>query len=111
MSIARARRCAASARHCNRASPANSNARRPEREVGRAPGAPLSPLHPVGIGLLGCGTVGGGVVKLLRRNGSMLEQKLGAPLKIVGIADRSLKPDPDLGISAALITRDSAALV
>jgi homoserine dehydrogenase len=63
------------------------------------------------VALLGCGTVGEGVVRMLRQNASMLEAKLGAPMIIAGIADRSLKPIPDLGIDRALITRDSAELV
>jgi len=46
--------------------------------------------HPVRIALLGCGTVGTGVVKLLHRNAADLERRLGAPLELVGIADRSL---------------------
>jgi homoserine dehydrogenase len=68
-------------------------------------------LEPVRIALLGCGTVGSGVVKLLRRNHQLLRDKLGAPLELAGIADRSLKPDRELGITARLITRDAAALV
>ena len=68
-------------------------------------------MKAVRIGLLGCGTVGGGVVKLLRRNAEMLAARLGAPLELAGIADRSLKPDPSIGIGAELITRDSEALV
>lgn len=63
------------------------------------------------IALLGCGTVGTGVVRLLRKNGAMLERKLGVPLELVGIADRSLQPDRTLGLTASLITRDSAGLV
>jgi len=65
----------------------------------------------VRIALLGCGTVGGGVVKLLRRNREGLAAKLGAPLEIAAIADRSLRPDRAMGIGAKLITRDAAALV
>jgi homoserine dehydrogenase len=65
----------------------------------------------VRVGLLGCGTVGGGVVKLLRRNAAMLAAKLGARLELAGVADRSLKPDPALGLTAELITRDAHALV
>jgi homoserine dehydrogenase len=61
--------------------------------------------------LLGCGTVGEGVVRLLRRNAAMFEQKLGASLVLAGVADRSLKPDPALGLDSQLITRDSEALV
>ena len=63
------------------------------------------------IALLGCGTVGGGVVKLLRRNAAEYSHKLGRPLELAAIADRSLKPDRSLGITEKLITRDSAALV
>jgi homoserine dehydrogenase len=66
---------------------------------------------PVRIALLGCGTVGEGVVRLIRRNAAMFERKLGAPLVLVGVADRSLKPDPSLGLDAKLITRDPEALV
>jgi homoserine dehydrogenase len=68
-------------------------------------------LKPVRIALLGCGTVGGGVVKLLRRNAGVYARKLGRPLELAAIADRSLQPDRALGITSNLITRDSAALV
>jgi len=65
----------------------------------------------VRIALLGCGTVGEGVVRLLRRNAPILESRLGAPLVLAGIADRSLKPNPAIGIPRSLITRNAAALV
>src|SRR5579872_3231549 len=68
-------------------------------------------MKTVRIGLLGCGTVGGGVVKLMRRNAAMLTARLGARMELAGIADRSLAPDPSLGVSADLITRDSERLV
>lgn len=63
------------------------------------------------VALLGCGTVGEGVVKLMRRNAALIERKLGAPLELAGVADRSLKPTPSLGLAEKLITRDAAALV
>ena len=68
-------------------------------------------LKPVRIALLGCGTVGEGVVRLLRRNAPILESRLGTPLVLAGIADRSLKPNPAIGVPRSLITRDAAALV
>jgi len=43
------------------------------------------------VGLLGCGTVGGGVIQLLRANASYLEARVGAPLDVV----RVLVRDPD----------------
>jgi len=65
----------------------------------------------VRLGLLGCGTVGEGVVRLLRRHAAMFRRKLGTSLVLAGVADRSLQPNPSLGLSLELITRDSAALV
>jgi len=65
----------------------------------------------VRLALLGCGTVGEGVVRLLRRNAEMFERKLGAGLELAGVADRSLSPDPSLGLDSQLITRDPASLV
>ena len=68
-------------------------------------------MKPVRLALLGCGTVGEGVVRLLRANAAMFERRLGAPLVLGGVADRSLKPDVALGLGAEMITRDSEALV
>jgi len=51
------------------------------------------------------------LVRLMRRNAALHERKLGAPLELAGVADRSLKPAPALGLTAKLITRDAAALV
>jgi homoserine dehydrogenase len=71
----------------------------------------VAEVRPVRIALLGCGTVGSGVVKLLHQNAAMLERRLGAPLELAGVANRSLKPDASLGLTASLITNDAAALV
>jgi len=68
-------------------------------------------VKPIRIGLLGCGTVGGGVVKLLRRNAAMLAARLGTRVELAGVADRSLEPDASQGLTADLITRDSEGLV
>jgi len=68
-------------------------------------------LKPVRIGLLGCGTVGTGVVKLLRANASALARRLGAPLELAAIADRRHGLDVALGLDPNLFTKDGAALV
>jgi homoserine dehydrogenase len=72
---------------------------------------PAAESRPLRIALLGCGTVGEGVVRLLRRNAPILANRLGAPLVLAGVADRSLKPNPTLGLPRSLITRDAAELV
>ncbi len=40
------------------------------------------------VGLLGCGTVGGGVVQLLRAKATYLEARLGAPIEIASVLVR-----------------------
>ncbi|HEX3409653.1 MAG TPA: homoserine dehydrogenase, partial [Candidatus Binataceae bacterium] len=68
-------------------------------------------MNPVRLALLGCGTVGEGVVRLIRQNAAMFQHKIGVPLELAGVADRSLKPIPALGLDSRIITRDAAALV
>jgi len=48
---------------------------------------------PIGISLLGCGTVGGGVIRLLASNGARLAQRVGAPLVIRKVLVRDLVKD------------------
>ena len=55
--------------------------------------------------------MGTGVVKMLRHNAAIYERKLGAPLELAVVADRSLQPDPSLGLTAKLISRDNEATV
>ena len=45
----------------------------------------------VNIGLIGAGTVGGGVLKALRRNGALMASRLGARLRVGRVAVRNLK--------------------
>jgi len=47
---------------------------------------------PVRVGLIGLGTVGSGVVKMLQQNHSLIEAKVGAPLLVSMICDRSATP-------------------
>lgn len=47
-------------------------------------------VRPIGIGLLGCGTVGGGVLRLLDGHARRLEGRVGAPLLVKKILVRDL---------------------
>jgi homoserine dehydrogenase len=48
---------------------------------------------PIGISLLGCGTVGGGVIRLLTSNATRLAARVGAPLVIRKVLVRDLVKD------------------
>jgi homoserine dehydrogenase len=58
-------------------------------------------MNPIRLGLLGCGTVGGGVVHLLRANAEYLAQSVGAPLQVVKVlvrdVDKERVPELDRG--------------
>ena len=63
------------------------------------------------VALLGCGTVGSEVVRLLNSSASDLTARIGAPLELVGIAVRRLGKRRDLEVDEGLFTTDAAALV
>ncbi len=52
------------------------------------------------VGLCGLGTVGQGVVSLLQKNTNLISERCGCDIRIVRIANRSEKPDLDLGGAA-----------
>ncbi|MET0594198.1 MAG: homoserine dehydrogenase, partial [Polyangiaceae bacterium] len=52
-----------------------------------------SSKKPIGISLLGCGTVGGGVIRLLTSNAARLETRVGAPIVIRKVLVRDLVKD------------------
>jgi len=72
--------------------------------------APAVPA-PLRVALLGCGTVGAEVVRLLHSSADDLAARIGAPLEIAGIAVRRLGRVRDLPVSPDLFTTDAAGLV
>jgi homoserine dehydrogenase len=68
--------------------------------------------QPVRVALLGCGTVGAEVVRLMREQETDLTARIGAPLSIVGIAVRRPQRDRgNLGVDQSLFTGDALGLV
>ena len=66
--------------------------------------------RPLRVALLGGGTVGAEVARLLLDQADDLEARVGAPLELIGVAVRdAAKPRP--GIPSELITDDAAGLV
>ncbi|MDT7570970.1 MAG: homoserine dehydrogenase [Actinomycetota bacterium] len=67
--------------------------------------------EPLKVALLGCGTVGAEVVRLLHSSADDLTARVGAPLELAGIAVRRLQKQRDLPVDDDLFTTDAAALV
>ena len=64
---------------------------------------------PLRVALLGCGTVGSEVVRLLRPRADDLASRIGRRLEIAGIAVRRPQRRRDLAVDPALLTSDAAA--
>ncbi|MFD0784299.1 homoserine dehydrogenase, partial [Micromonospora azadirachtae] len=64
------------------------------------------------LALLGCGTVGGEVVRLLHEQSADLAARIGAPLELAGIAVRRLNRDRgELPVDPSLLTTDALGLI
>ncbi|WP_432835754.1 homoserine dehydrogenase [Dactylosporangium sp. CA-092794] len=63
------------------------------------------------VALLGCGTVGSEVVRLLHEQEHDLTARIGAPLELVGVAVRRAGKARNLPVDPALFTTDALSLV
>ena len=69
-------------------------------------------VNDVRIGLLGLGTVGAGVVKILQTRREMLQERAGASLTLAAIADTDLtRPREGLDIRALPMVGDAARVL
>jgi homoserine dehydrogenase len=60
------------------------------------------------VALLGCGTVGGAVLRLIGEQAGDLAARIGRPVEVVGVAVR--RPDHHPDVPAQLLTTDAEAL-
>ncbi|MCU0558928.1 MAG: homoserine dehydrogenase [Desulfobacterales bacterium] len=68
-------------------------------------------MRQINIGLLGCGTVGTGVARMLTENRDLIAARLGAVLNLTRVAD--LEPDRDRGVAlpAGVMVADAHRVV
>jgi homoserine dehydrogenase len=67
--------------------------------------------RPVRIGLLGCGTVGGGVVQLLHANAEYLAARVGAPLEIARVLVRDTEKERVPELDKSRVTTDAETVL
>jgi homoserine dehydrogenase len=63
------------------------------------------------VGLLGCGTVGGGVVRLLSQNAEQLAARIGAPVEVKRVLVRRLDQQRPLECPREWLTTDPEAVL
>ncbi|MHB8834928.1 MAG: homoserine dehydrogenase [Candidatus Methylomirabilia bacterium] len=68
-------------------------------------------MDSVKVGLIGFGTVGTGVVRVLQQNTDIIRERLGFPLALARIADQDTTSERGVSVDPALLTTDARALV
>jgi homoserine dehydrogenase len=65
----------------------------------------------VGVGLVGFGTVGTGVARILLDNAALIKRRLGIPIHLVRIADLDITRDRGISLPPGLLTTDAQAVL
>jgi len=65
----------------------------------------------ISIGLIGFGTIGTGVVKLLRDNGDLISERVGAEIYLKRIVDIDIQRSRGITVGDALLTTDAADIL
>jgi homoserine dehydrogenase len=68
-------------------------------------------MKEINIGLIGFGTIGTGVIKLLRQNEDLITRKLGARLHLKKIADIDITTPRAVKVNKSMLTRDAREII
>jgi homoserine dehydrogenase len=65
----------------------------------------------IAVGLIGFGTVGTGVIKILTQHGASIQRRLGVPLELVKVADLDISTDRGIRVPAAMLTTEAGTIL
>jgi homoserine dehydrogenase len=68
-------------------------------------------MKTINVGLLGFGTVGSGMTKILLQSPEVIESRLGATLALKWIADLDLKRDRGVAVDQGILTTDAGEVI
>lgn len=68
-------------------------------------------MRPTRVGLIGLGTVGGGVVEILKKHGEDFQRRAGVNLELAKVADRNADRFATYGLDPAICTTDAFEVV
>jgi homoserine dehydrogenase len=60
----------------------------------------------IGVGLIGFGTVGIGVAKILLKNRALIQRRVGVPVELVRVADLDITRDRGVSLPPGMLTTD-----
>jgi homoserine dehydrogenase len=64
-------------------------------------------MNEINIGMIGFGTVGSGVIKILQENREILDARVGIPLRVKRIADLDIESDRGVQVDRDILTTDA----
>ena len=64
-------------------------------------------MKPVNVGIMGCGTVGTGVARLLMEKRQLIEQRVGLPLVLKRVADPDVSRERGLTFPPGVFIQDA----
>jgi len=65
----------------------------------------------VAVGLIGFGTVGSGVAKILLENAGLIRRRVGVPVELIRIADLDITRDRGVRLPAGMLTADARQIL
>ena len=68
-------------------------------------------MKTISLGLIGFGTIGTGVVKLLQENGALIENRLGARLNLKRIADIDITTPRGVSVDPGILTKNAREIL
>ena len=68
-------------------------------------------MDKITVGLIGFGTIGAGVVKTLRQNRAILQDRVGVPIELKWIADVDLTTDRGVTVDPAVLTNNGTQII
>jgi len=68
-------------------------------------------VQKITVGLIGFGTVGTGVVTILKKNASLIRQRVGVPVELKTIADCDITRGRGIAVPQSMLTTNTAAVL
>jgi len=68
-------------------------------------------MKKISVGLIGFGTVGSGVVKILQDNGELLRRRIGFAIELDRIADLDIDTERGVNVERSILTTDARAIL
>ena len=68
-------------------------------------------IRKISVGIIGFGTIGSGVVKILQDNGDIIKKRLGVIVEVIKIADLDITTDRGIKVNPEILTTDAQEVI